>query len=1186
VSARRLPQGVGSRSARWLFSEHFLSARLPGWDEFATLDLGALHAGLVQLWRADGPGLTGANEAQTEDRFVRPVLRLLGHALAVQAEIPGTGRTPDYLLFGSEAELAAARAGGASALVEGAHAVAEAKRFDQPLDRRAPDGDPVAQIRDYVAYSRRPFGVLTNGRVWRLYWRDSPLVERPCHEVDLVELLENGTAADLRYFAAFFRAEAFTPSADGRSFLERALEDSRLHAVGVSGALERAVFAAVPPIAEGLLGDDLRTRDSLDAAFANALVFLYRTLFCLYAEARNLLPVGNPAYREHSIAEHRLEVARALDSRRHLSQHGDRLYNDLQGLFRIINFGERGLGVTEFDGGLFDPAEHEWLRGRSVPDALLAPALDGLYRVDRELVDYRDLSVRTLGTVYEKLLAWELVDGDNGQLGVAESPRRHETGSYFTPEPVVDAIVERTLDPLVSRVSQRVREAGLVGDAALEALLGIRVLDPTMGSAHFLVGAVAFLAQAIATDPSYDGDAAEEDLRRLVAERCLYGVDLNPLAVELARLSLWLVTARAGEPLTFLGNLRVGNSLVGADVETLLDRETGLLEAHLAASASALLSQTAELQRRATHTGADAREKRRLARELDGLRLPLEVFAEQSIERFLPPERRPWLHWPLEFPEVFLDERGDPRADGGFDGVIGNPPYIRVQELGRDVAEWCRRRYATPRGNFDAYVVFLERGLSLLAPHGRLGFIVPNKLFKLDYGERLRGLLAEGGLVDEVLDFGASQVFAEATNYTCILTLDRAGRDELRYRRIRGTRAEVLAELSVPELAAPERFATRSLGSGPWTLVPPEEAAVLRAVREGSEPLESVTAAIFTGLQTGDDHVYIVEDRGSRAGRQVVYSRASGRTLELEPDLLHPLASGGDVERYAFRALESLLLFPYVRDGDTMRLLRPDELATLPLTAAYLADHESRLRGRERGRMDHDEWFGYTYPKSLGRHDFPKLGVPRLCERLRTAADAEGGVYLDNVDVNGILVAETPTVHLLVTALNSRLLDWIFRRMSVPFQNDFWSANKQFIAGLPIRVPTGTAAAEIEALGRRLHELASSAAAERGAFLRWLAATIGSSSAALQRRRDVAGYEQRTADEIVAALSRMRPRLAVDPRERGPRELIEREHRRSVERLAPLLADLAALEARADALVYELYELPSSMRELVDSEYA
>lgn len=1179
-----LPPGVGSPTARWLFSEHFLSRRLPTWPEWEALDVGDLHARLQAVWDAERAILAAANEGQTEERFIRPVLRLLGHAYSLFPELPGAGKIPDYLFYGSDREREVADATGGLAKIERALAVGDAKRFGLSLDRRTAEGDPVAQIRDYVLISGRAFGILTNGRVWRLYARDTGLVERACHEVNLVTLLEQGTVDDLRYFAAFFGINAFRPALDGRSFLERALADSSLHAVEVSAALQQGVFAAVPPIATGLLGAEDRTREALDTAFANALVFLYRLLFCLFAESRGLLPIDNPDYRRYSAAQQRLEVVRLIVELRHLSETSDQLFAELRALFRTIDRGDPGLGVTEYDGGLFDPDAHPWLEGRSVPDATLAPALDGIYRVGGELVDYRNLSVRTLGSVYEQLLAWELVERD-GELVLVESPRRHELGAYFTPEPVVDAIVSRTLDPLMSRRSTMAQEQGLAGEAALDVLLGIRVLDPAMGSGHFLVGAVEFLSQAIATDPTYGGELSLADLARLVAERCLYGVDLNPLAVELARLSLWLVTAREGEPLTFLGNLRVGDSIVGADNETLLDPTTGLLEAHLALAAGELLRQVGELQRRATHTGADAREKRRIAREIGGLRLPLEVFAEQAIQRFGPPAGRPMFHWPLEFPEVFVDERGEPRDGGGFDAVLGNPPYIRVQEIGRGMAAYCRARLACASGSFDAYLVFLERGLGLLSPTGRLGFIVPNKLFKLDFARRLRELLAQRELVDEVIDFGASQLFAGATNYTCILVLDAAGHEELAYRRLTGSREYVLEGLSSAESIPAERFATRAMGRDPWILVPPDEAAVLRAAERGSERLDAVTLGIFTGLQTSADDVYVLEDRGWRGRHRLVWSRASGRDLELEPDLLHPLASGADVGSYALRPLDRVLLFPYRRRGDEMRLLTEDELNAMEHTSRYLREHEQRLRARDGGAMDSDGWWAFGRTQSLGLHDSPKLGVPRLCERLRAALDREGSVYLDNVDVNGILFNGLSPWAALV-GLNSRLLDWIFRRMSVPFQNEFWSANKQFIAGLPIRMPENSAEVEaVERLGRRLHELSCAIASERGGFLEWLASNLGTRRRQLPGPRRLEHYDKLAGDEVIGLLARGRARLRADPRERTLSELIQREHRASVERLVPLSDELGRAEAEADEKVFELYELTREQRRLVDAEY-
>jgi len=216
VSTTPLPPGVGASTARWLFSQHFLAERLPEWPEFSSLDTQRLHEELLALWRAESAGLTAANEGQTEERLIRPALRLLGHSFTLFAEIPGAGRTPDYLFYASDADRQAADQASAAVKVERALAVGDAKRFGLPLDRRSPEGDPVAQVRDYVLFTRLPFGILTNGRIWRLYARDAALVERACHEVDLVTLLEQGQPADLRYFAAFFGIDALparsTPS--------------------------------------------------------------------------------------------------------------------------------------------------------------------------------------------------------------------------------------------------------------------------------------------------------------------------------------------------------------------------------------------------------------------------------------------------------------------------------------------------------------------------------------------------------------------------------------------------------------------------------------------------------------------------------------------------------------------------------------------------------------------------------------------------------------------------------------------------------------------------------------------------------------------------------------------------------------------------------------------------------------
>ncbi|MGH2904080.1 MAG: Eco57I restriction-modification methylase domain-containing protein [Solirubrobacteraceae bacterium] len=689
-----------------------------------------------------------------------------------------------------DARAVAAERSGAGRYV-GAVAVGDAKRFDRPLDRRRVRGelseDPVAQIIHYVAVTRARWGILTNGRLWRLYGAEGDLVEGACLEVDLCALLDARDYEAFRYFAALFAASALVPDPEGGCLLDRVLEGSRAQAIAVGDALRRQVFGAVPLVAEGLLGEEQRTGSALAAAFDNALVVLYRVLFCLHAEDRGLLPVENPHYFPYSLRNQRAQLARDLDGERVFSSRSDDLFNDLRALFRIIDQGDPALEVNEYNGGLLSAKGHPWLHGRTVSDEQLARALDLLYRVDREQVDYRSLSVRHLGTIFEQLLAHQLAEDATGKLTLVPASGRKATGAYFTPDHIVDDIVERTLAPIFDLRSGEIAKANLSGKRAFNRLLDMHVLDPAMGSGHFLVSAAAYIARRIANDPSYDADHSLPELQGLVAERCLYGVDVNPMAVEIARLALWLSTVRADRPLRFLANLRSGNSLVSCDLSTLLDEQKNLFAPALAARARDMLDRIGAITSTDTATGQQAHEKERIQGELEALRAPLLSICDEAVVPPVGPGAGRPLHWQIEYPERFLDPRGAPLPDGGFDAVIGNPPYVRIQELGRDVAEYCRQHYDTATGAFDAYVPFIERGVSLLRPHGRLGFIVPNTFLKLDYGARLRARLAERRLVEEFVDFGDAQMFEAATNYTCIVVLEREGDDDLNYVAIHGS---------------------------------------------------------------------------------------------------------------------------------------------------------------------------------------------------------------------------------------------------------------------------------------------------------------------------------------------------------------------------------------------------------------
>jgi type I restriction-modification system DNA methylase subunit len=1171
--AEQLRLALGPYENRSLFSDHFLRDILPTWPEFAAADTNSLIADLAHLWNSERGVLEQANEAQTEERFIKPVLARLGFFFTVQAGVPTASghRQPDYALFVDDDTRAEAEEHSGTGRFSGAVAVGDAKRFDRPLDRRHVKGelseDPVAQIIHYVAITRTRWGILTNGRLWRLYAAEGDLIEGACLEFDLCALLDAQDPEAFRYFAVLLAAAAFVSDAEGRSFLDRALAESRTQTIAVGDALRRQVFGAVPLVAEGLLGTDERSAETLASAFDNALVVLYRVLFCLHAEDRGLLPVNNVHYLQYSLRSQRTRLASDIDGGRVFSSRSDDLFNDLRALFRIIDQGDPALGVNEYNGGLFSAEGHTWLHGRTVNDEQMSRALDLLYRVDGAQVDYRDLSVRHLGTIFEQLLAFKLAETATGSLDLIAAAGRKATGAYFTPDYIVDEIVERTLAPILDRRSDEIAAARMSGRRAFGRLLDIHVLDPAMGSGHFLVSAAAYIARRIANDPSNDAEPSLPELQGLVAERCLYGVDVNAMAVEIARLALWLTTVRSDRPLRFLANLRHGNSLVSCDLPVLLDAEANLFAPELAARATEMLDRIGAIASTDTATGDQAHEKERIQNELDTLKEPLLRICGEAVSPPVGLAAGPPMHWQIEFPERFIAADGSLMANGGFDAVIGNPPYVRIQELGRDVANYCRQNYSTASGSFDAFIPFIERGVDLLAPAGRLGFIVPSTFLKLEYGAEIRAYLAERRLVEEIVDFGDAQVFDSATNYTCILLLERDGGDTLGYVAVKGTSDGVRRALAERSLPASERYRASELGRAPWLLLPGDQRDILETMRAAGPPLGEVTTAIFTGLQTSADPIYIVQDRGVRGAYRRVATKA-GVELDLEPELLHPLASGLDVERYALRTLNSLLLFPYKRDW------------------RYLCENEAELRGREKGKMDHSGWWAYVYPKSLGLHEHPKLGVAATVKRLEVAVDPKGEAYFHNVRVNGILPRpEGPSLFVLAALLNSRAIDFVFRRSAAPLQNGYYTANKQFISWLPVAQGAPDQLDQLEAWGVTLHELAVEAEAERSGFLGWLASIIGADVRSLDGAEAVTSFARAGLDKVLAVLDKNASRLAIDPRRRSERERIAHELSASSEKMSRIEADREKMEREVDALVYDAYRLSATQVDRIATEY-
>ena len=530
INAKNLPDAVNNQS---LFSDYYLDSLIVGQPQWANAsniesDLAAIKA----RFDAVVPNAEHLNEPQTERELIQPLLEQLGHVFEVQPTLQTSqgAKRPDYAFFAStDAHHAAQPQVNTNEFFKTALAVGDAKAWSRNLDRKALGGgdlfnnqNPSYQIDFYLRFADKDWGILTNGRQWRLYHRQTSYRLDSFYEVDLAALLSEDRDLDaFRYFYCLFRRDAFIPDESRTSFLDLVLSDSQRYTVAVSDDLKNRVYDALRLLIGGFL-DYPRNRfdkanSPLDEIHANCLILLYRILFTLYAESRGLLPVENPNYATHN------SLAALAETIHETRRRGDLIiptlsdfWARLRGLFTLINEGWDDL-IPQYNGGLFNPGHHPFLETYELGNDSLAEVIELLTRTEAgERIAYRDLDVRHLGSIYEGLLEYQpqianedlVVVSKRGRETVAKKSfpnqevayqagevhlltdkgERKATGSYYTPDYIVRYIVENTLAPLCEGKS-------------VDEILSLKILDPATGSGHFLVGVVDYLAEELITHP-------------------------------------------------------------------------------------------------------------------------------------------------------------------------------------------------------------------------------------------------------------------------------------------------------------------------------------------------------------------------------------------------------------------------------------------------------------------------------------------------------------------------------------------------------------------------------------------------------------------------------------------------------------------------------------------------------------
>ena len=695
-----------------------------------------------------------------------------------------------------------------------------------------------------------------------------------------------------------------------------------------------------------------------------------------------------------------------------LSNHAG-VYAELCRLFRHAD--------TKYNSGLFHFKNEKELVSRpddltltlTIDDKVLKDIISNLY-YPKSPYAFLYIPADILGQVYERFLGKVIRLTAGHQAKVEEKPEvRKAGGVYYTPTYIVDYIVKNTVGKLVEGKSPK-------------EVATLKIVDPACGSGTFLLEAYQFLldwhlnwytntendpekwVKAKALVKGSRGYQLSIIKKKEILLNNIHGVDIDAQAVEVTKLSLLLKVLENASGQLSLGleralpdlgnNIKCGNSLIGYDY----------FEGKL-------------------------------------------LSDEDERARVNP------FYWKSEFMNIF--------ARGGFDAVIGNPPYIRIQamqEWAPNQVEFIKQEYkSASKGNYDIYVVFIEKGLGLLNQKGRLGFILPHKFFNAQYGVPVRELISQGRHISKIVHFGDQQVFDGATTYTCLLFLNSQSQADFQFTKVSDLETWRTQISGITNIAY-EREETSevsgminaaNVNSVEWNFTVGKDAELFGKLSHMPVKLGDI-AKVFVGLQTSADTVFLFkESQITSSSKIVLHSKELNKEIEIETGLLKNVIRSGEIGRY-WANPSALVLFPYEKTTENkFELITEKHLrSNFPQTWNYLQANKKLLSEREHGKFKDIGWY-QLYPKNLDTWEQPKIMLPYMITRLSAYYD-ENNYYFVNVTTGGfgITIDEKVGNQKYITGLlNSKLLDWYMKRVSTTFHGGYFAANKQFLVQLPIR---------------------------------------------------------------------------------------------------------------------------------------
>jgi len=672
-------------------------------------------------------------------------------------------------------------------------------------------------------------------------------------------------------------------------------------------------------------------------------------------------------------------------------------YDELKALFEQSD--------KKFNSGLFDFIEDTLSQTINIDSETLISVFNELY-YPLSPYDFSVVDPAILSQIYERFLGSRLIIDNERQLSIVMEPEvSASNGVVPTPKLIVEQIIKDTLTPLVS-------------GKTFEELKNLKIADICCGSGTFLISAYDFLLEkyletisAEKIEDNYIVYLTEDSTyvltlkgKRNILENNIFGVDINPYAKEVSEFSLLLKLLENENEATVNDYLNQYEDKLLPDLSDNIKCGNSLVD-----------SKFYEF-------------------------MPETVDDDDILFRINP------FDWETEFP--FLNETH------GFDAIIGNPPYVRIQNLVKYLPEEILYYQSVISGfdvakkeSIDKYYVFIQRAIALLNDNGYLGYIVPHKFFLIKGGKALRNYITDNCSISKIIHFGVSQVFPGKSTYTAIIVLKVGHHDKFLFRRIKSISAKTLDD----ENNSVE-YNNDNYNSEPWVFLSPETEQVFNKLRSPqTKPLKDF-AEICVGLQTSADKVYIFQP-DEETENTFIFSK-HGKSWEIERGICLPALY--DLSFGLFDALKAnaQIIFPYNINGDKADVFNEDYLmAHFPLAYAYLKGHKESLEKRSLQGND-PVWYQFGRSQSLTKfHNTEKLIWSVLATEPPYTIDKNNLQFTGggNGPYYGLINKTDYSLYYFLGILSHPLIENMVKSGASEFRGSYYSHGKQFIENLPIR---------------------------------------------------------------------------------------------------------------------------------------